>query len=50
MRGMRNIVAHDYAGVEVSTVWEVATIYVPEVRSVLEKFFNEHAEPPSPRR
>ncbi len=49
MRGMRNIVAHDYAGVDASTVWEVATIYVPEVRSVLEKFFREHAEPPSPR-
>lgn len=45
MRGMRNIVAHDYAGVDVSIVWEVATIYVPEVRIVLEKFFREHPEP-----
>ncbi|MGO9271995.1 MAG: DUF86 domain-containing protein [Terriglobia bacterium] len=45
MRGMRNIVAHDYAGVDIGIVWEVATIYVPEVRIVLEKFFGEHPEP-----
>jgi len=44
MRGMRNIVAHDYAGVDVSIVWEVATIYVPEVQIMLEKFFGEHTE------
>ena len=36
MRGMRNIVAHD-----AKIVWEVATIHVPEVCSVLEKFFAE---------
>jgi len=39
MRGMRNIVAHDYANVDLKTVWEVATVHVPEVCSVLEKFF-----------
>lgn len=39
MRGMRNIVAHEYAAVEVRIVWEVATIHVPQVRAVLEKFF-----------
>ncbi len=41
MRGMRNIVAHDYAGVDVRIVWEVATVHVPAVRSVLERFFAE---------
>ncbi|MBI2929206.1 MAG: DUF86 domain-containing protein [Verrucomicrobia bacterium] len=39
MRGMRNIVAHDYANVDLKIVWEVATVHVPEVCEVLEKFF-----------
>jgi len=39
MRGMRNIVAHDYANVDVKIVWEVATVHVPEVCAGLEKFF-----------
>jgi uncharacterized protein with HEPN domain len=39
MRGMRNIVAHDYANVDLHIVWEVATLYVREVCAVLEKFF-----------
>lgn len=39
MRGMRNIVAHDYANVDLKIVWEVATVHVPEVCAVLEKFF-----------
>lgn len=39
MRGMRNIVAHDYANVDLRIVWEVATVYVPEICAALEKFF-----------
>ena len=39
MRGMRNIVAHDYANVDLNIVWQVATVHVPEVCAVLEKFF-----------
>jgi uncharacterized protein with HEPN domain len=39
MRGMRNIVAHDYANVDLQTVWEVATVHVPEICAVLETFF-----------
>ncbi len=39
MRGMRNIVAHDYANVDLKIVWEVATAHVPEICAVLEKFF-----------
>ena len=48
MRGMRNIVAHDYANVDVGIVWEVATIYIPEVCTVLERFFaGRQSEPPN---
>ena len=39
MRGMRNIVAYDYANVDLKIVWEVATVHVPEICAVLEKFF-----------
>jgi len=39
MRGMRNVIAHDYAGVNLQIVWEVATIHVPELRTILEQFF-----------
>ena len=39
MRGMRNIVAHDYANVDLKIVWEVATAQVPQISGVLEKFF-----------
>jgi len=39
MRGMRNIVTHDYANVNLKIVWEVATVHVPEVCRVLETFF-----------
>ena len=39
MRGMRNIVAHDYANVDVKIVWEVATVSVPQICTALEKFF-----------
>lgn len=39
MRGMRNIVAHDYANVDLKIIWEVATMHVPEVCVILEKFF-----------
>jgi uncharacterized protein with HEPN domain len=39
MRGMRNIVAHDYANVDLKIVWEVGIVYVPEIRAILEKFF-----------
>ena len=42
MRGMRNIVAHDYANVDLKIVWEVATAHVPEISAVLEKFFARH--------
>jgi len=40
MRGMRNIVAHDYANVDLNVVWEVATVHLKEVCRALEKFFS----------
>jgi uncharacterized protein with HEPN domain len=48
MRGMRNIVAHDYANVDLKIVWDVATIHVREVCAVLEEFFARLQPPPPP--
>jgi uncharacterized protein with HEPN domain len=39
MCGMRNIVTHDYANVDLRIIWEVGTAHVPEICAVLEKFF-----------
>ena len=41
MRGMRNIVAHDYANVNVQIIWEVATVHVPEMVRILGDIFTE---------
>jgi uncharacterized protein with HEPN domain len=38
MRGRRNIVAHDYANVDLKIVWEVATVHVADICAVSEKF------------
>jgi uncharacterized protein with HEPN domain len=47
MRGMRNIVAHDYANVDLGIVWQVATVHIPEICFALETFFSKE-EPSSP--
>jgi len=50
VRGMRNIVAHDYANVDVKIVREVATIHGSELSAVLEALFAGQSgtqEPPS---
>jgi len=39
MRGMRNIMAHNYANVDLKIVWEVGTVHLPQILAVLEKFF-----------
>ena len=44
MRGMRNIVDHDYGNANLSIVWEVALVHVPEVCAVLEQFFAERGK------
>jgi uncharacterized protein with HEPN domain len=48
MRGMRNIVAHDYANVDLKIVWEVATAHIPEICAILEGFFARFSSCPNP--
>jgi hypothetical protein len=53
MRGMGNIVNHDYADVDLRIVWEAGTTPVPEICAVLQTFFarqeNQPAQPPGAR-
>jgi uncharacterized protein with HEPN domain len=41
MRGMRNIVAHDYGHVDVALVWKAATGKIPLIRVLLDQFLGE---------
>ena len=41
MRGMRNIVAHDYGHVDVALVWKAATEKIPLIRQTLDRFLRE---------
>jgi uncharacterized protein with HEPN domain len=41
MRGMRNIVAHDYGHVDVTLVWKAVTEKIPPIRRVLEEFLGK---------
>jgi uncharacterized protein with HEPN domain len=45
MRGMRNIVAHDYSNVDLKIVWEVATVYVPKFAPPWKSFLTVRIEP-----
>lgn len=36
MAGMRDVLVHDYMGVELSIVWEVAQRVIPELKRQLE--------------
>ena len=36
--GMRDVLIHDYIGVDLDEVWHVASSRIPELRAVLEQF------------
>jgi uncharacterized protein with HEPN domain len=40
LRGMRNILAHDYANIDMAIIWQVATVHIPDACSILDKFFS----------
>jgi uncharacterized protein with HEPN domain len=39
MRGMRNIIAHDYGDVDLDQVWKTATTDLPDLIRVMEPYF-----------
>jgi len=36
MKGMRSIAAHEYFGIDLSTVWQTATVDVPALKPLLQ--------------
>jgi uncharacterized protein with HEPN domain len=40
MYGFRNIMAHDYFGIEERIVWDVIQIHIPELKIQIEKILN----------
>lgn len=47
MRGMRNIIAHDYGEVDLDLVWKTATADLPALIGTLERYF-ENDRPVKP--
>ena len=41
MRGMRNIIAHDYGEVDLDQVWETASTDIPPLITTLEQYFDQ---------
>ncbi len=39
--GMRDVLIHDYIGVDLESVWNVAYLRIPELEAVLERFLAE---------
>ncbi len=41
MIGLRNIVIHEYFGVDLNIVWRVSTIDIPETKPMIEDLLEE---------
>jgi uncharacterized protein with HEPN domain len=41
--GMRDVLIHDYIGVDLEEVWNVASARIPELQAVLEQFLADEA-------
>ena len=48
--GMRDVLIHDYIGVDLEEVWNVASARIPELQAVLEQFLADETpgSPPVP--
>ena len=44
--GMRDVLIHDYIGVDLDEVWNVASFRIPELQSALEGFLAGQSEAP----
>ena len=41
--GMRDVLIHDYIGVDLDEVWNVASSHIPELQAVLERFLKSES-------
>jgi uncharacterized protein with HEPN domain len=46
--GMRDVLIHDYIGVDLDEVWKVAVARIPELQAVLEMALTEEGDRPAP--
>ncbi len=35
IKGLRNIIAHDYFGIDIEEIWSVINIYLPELKKFI---------------
>ena len=40
IRGLRNIIAHDYFGVDYREIWSIISIHIPKLKKVVEGFLD----------
>jgi uncharacterized protein with HEPN domain len=43
--GMRDVLIHDYIGVDIDEVWNVACFRIPELQAVMEQFLTGPEDP-----
>lgn len=43
--GMRDVLIHDYIGVDIDEVWNVACLRIPELQNALARFLADDANP-----
>jgi uncharacterized protein with HEPN domain len=48
--GMRDVLIHDYIGVDLNEVWNVVSSRIPELRAALERFLGRDDQPLHPER
>ena len=41
VRGFRNVIVHDYLGLKLARVWEIVTVYLPALKSHIERMLAE---------
>src|SRR5579884_3045966 len=46
--GMRDVLIHDYIGVDLDEVWNVASARIPELQAALEQFLGDESAGPPP--
>jgi uncharacterized protein with HEPN domain len=46
-RGMRNVLVHDYDGVNVERLWDTATQDIPLLRKAVEKYLQADTQSPN---
>jgi len=49
MAGLRDIVVHDYFGIDEDIIWDVIAVRIPELKQHLDAIGDTESAPPCPR-